>query len=276
MQHYKLSDIYIYPVKSLGAIRISNTKTTEKGLQYDRRWMLVDNNNQFMTIRKYPNFLFFHLYGHKEGFRISFNASYLDIPFSIASGDLIQCTIWDSKVEAIKGDERWSRWFSEQLGIPCSLVYMPDKADRRIKPLWGGTTVSFADGYPLLITCEASLTDLNEKLDEPVEMMRFRPNLVFNGGEAYDEFRWGSFNIGHTKFQGLKPCTRCIVTTYNTITGEKGRQPLLALSKQKIDNNIVFGQHAKSLESGEIRVGDNLQILNYKSDPYAAIPGLSL
>lgn len=275
MQEYKLSDIYIYPIKSLGAVRLDNTKTTEKGLQYDRRWMLIDDDNKFITIRKYPEFLFFNLEVIEHGFRISYKGSDLEIPFSIASGDRVQCDIWNDQVEAIKGDVTWNQWFSENLGISCSLVYMPEDSIRKIKPVWGGTAVSFADGYPLLIVGKESLKDLNDQLQSPVEMARFRPNLVFEGGAPYEEFSWSEFMIGNVLLQGLKPCARCIVTTYNPSTGEKEREPLLTLSKQKLNDKIVFGQHTKAMQMGEIKVGDSLQILNYKSDPYALIPGLS-
>ena len=91
MQEYKLSDIYIYPIKSLGAVRLDNTKTTEKGLQYDRRWMLVDDDNKFITIRRHPEFLFYNLEITESGFRISYKGSNLSIPFSMSSGDSVRC-----------------------------------------------------------------------------------------------------------------------------------------------------------------------------------------
>ena len=276
MQDYQLSDIYIYPIKSLGAIRLDNTKTTEKGLQYDRRWMLIDTENNFMTIRRNVEFLFFKLSMTDHGFRVAYKGDALEVPFDFHSDEEITCSVWDDEVIALKGKSNWNKWFSEKIGRPCSLVYMPEESNRVIKPMWGGTSVSFADGYPLLVVGEESLKELNHKLESPVEMMRFRPNLVFNGGKAYDEFNWSTFKIGEVEFQGLKPCARCIVTTYDPKTGEKDREPLLTLSKQKIDGNIVFGQHSKSVDSGVISEGDSIKILSHKSEPYAPIDGLSL
>ncbi|MEM7108364.1 MAG: MOSC N-terminal beta barrel domain-containing protein [Bacteroidota bacterium] len=275
MQDYVLSDIYIYPVKSLGPVKVDNIKTTEKGLENDRRWLLINGENQFLTIRKYPEFLFFKTSFSDQGFRIQHHEKTIDIPLRIVEGERIRCRIWDDEVEAIKAPDLVNHWFSTILEIDCSLVYMPDETERKIKPLWGGTAVSFADGYPLLIVGESSLNDLNSKLVNPIEMMRFRPNLVFEGGNSYDEFLWSKFKINNTLFQGLKPCERCIVTTYDTVTGEKGREPLLTLSKQKIDKKIVFGQHAKSVKQGYLKKGDQIEILSYKSSPYDTIPGLS-
>lgn len=275
MQDYQLSDIFIYPIKSLGAISLDNAKTTEKGLQYDRRWMLIDADNNFMTIRRNVEFLFFKLSMTESGFQISYKGDSLDIPFYYDSDEKIICSVWDDQVTAVKGETYWNQWFSEKLGRSCSLVYMPDDSNRVIKPMWGGTSVSFADGYPLLVIGNESLRDLNSKLDKPIQMTRFRPNLVFKGGTAYEEFKWSAFSIGNVNFQGLKPCARCIVTTYNPQTGEKGREPLLTLSKQKINDYIVFGQHSTASDKGTINVGDSIHISSYKSEPYASIAGLS-
>ncbi|MEM8568780.1 MAG: MOSC N-terminal beta barrel domain-containing protein [Bacteroidota bacterium] len=276
MQDYKLSDIYIYPIKSLGSIRVKNIKTTEKGLEFDRRWMLINQDRQFLTIRRYPEFLFFKMSLLNSGFRIRYQEKILDVPIKIDEGEKVRCEIWNDEVEAIKASDRINQWFSTILGIDCSLVYMPEETKRNIKPLWGGTSVSFADGYPLLIASEASLSNLNSKLKNPVGMIRFRPNLVFKGVDPYDEFNWSKFKINSTQFQGLKPCERCIVTTFDPKTGEKGREPLLTLSKQKINNKIVFGQHAKSVDQGTIGVGDVVKVLSYKSNPYDSISDVSV
>ncbi len=275
MQDYLLKGIYIYPIKSLGAISLTNSETTENGIMHDRRWMLIDEHHRFMSIRNNPEFLFFKVGFSKDSFKISHHESSLELPLSIHNGEEVRCQIWDDEVEAIQCNPEINQWFSERIGTQCSLVYMPDESERKIKPDWGGTEVSFSDGYPLLVAGEAALRDLNNKMNEPVEMMRFRPNLVFAGGHPYSEFNWGKFSVGNVKFQGLKPCTRCIVTTYDPHTAVKGKEPLLTLSRQKINNNIVFGQHAKSVEFGDIKVGDTIEVSDFKSQPYAEIPELS-
>ncbi|MCG8386016.1 MAG: MOSC domain-containing protein [Cytophagales bacterium] len=268
MANYHLSGIYVYPVKSLGGIRVNTIKVEEKGLEHDRRWMLIDENDTFMTIRKYAEFLFFQVEILPEAYRITFRDDTLTIPHTLQEGDKVFTEVWGSGVEAIVGHQDWNQWFSDRLGVQCRLVHMPENAQRKIKAQWGESTVSFADGYPFLIAGKASLDDLNARLDVPVEMGRFRPNLVFEGGEAYEEFRWSRFTIGRNHFQGLKPCERCVVTTYDLTTGEKGREPLLTLSKQKVNDKIVFGQHTLALDHLEISEGDEIIVEHYKDSPY--------
>ena len=268
MANHYLSSIYVYPIKSLGKVRLHNAKVKEKGLEHDRRWMLVDENGIFMTIRKYTEFLFFNVELREKEYLVTYQGDTLAIPHTLREGNTIHTEVWGSAAEAIIGREDWHQWFSDRLGVQCRLVYMPENGERRIKPQWGDSTVSFADGYPFLVAGKASLDDLNARLDDPVEMERFRPNLVFEGGEAYEEFRWGKFTIGGNRFQGLKPCERCVVTTYDLETGVKGREPLLALSKQKINEKIVFGQHARAVDHLEISSGDEIIIEQYKDSPY--------
>ncbi len=263
-----LSDIYVYPVKSLGGVWLNNAKVMEKGLEHDRRWMLVDENNTFMTIRKYSEFLFFKVEIGEETYNISYRGEAMTIPHKIQEGERIHTSVWGSEVEAIAGERNWDDWFSDRLGVRCRLVHMPEAADRRIKSQWGDGTVSFADGYPYLIVGKASLNDLNSRLEVPLEMERFRPNLVFEGGEPFEEFRWSNFFIGSNRFQGLKPCERCVVTTYDPVTGDKGREPLLTLSRQKINEKIVFGQHVSAVDKETVSVGDEVVVGQYKDSPY--------
>ncbi|ELR68302.1 Flavodoxin reductases (ferredoxin-NADPH reductases) family 1 [Fulvivirga imtechensis AK7] len=267
-----LSDIILYPIKSLPGVRINESKVEPRGLQYDRRWMLVDEDNKFITIRQHHDLLLFDLQIEGKGFVVKHRETgdALELPWEISDGVIVKVKIWDDEVEAITGNDNWGAWFEDKLGIACRLVYMGDQAKRPIKQEWSkdGEIVSFADAYPLLVIGSASLADLNQKLEKRITIDRFRPNLVFEGGEPYEEFRWGKFKIGENLFQGLKPCERCIVTTLDPVTAEKGREPLLTLSKQKINNKIVFGQHAYGIHFGTIKVDDNIEVLQYKDSPY--------
>lgn len=270
-----LSDIIIYPVKSFPGVRINQSKVEPRGLQHDRRWMLIDENNKFITIRQHPELLLFDMHMEDDGFVIKHRESgdTLALPWEISEGKELNVTIWEDETVAIEGKDEWSSWLSEKLDISCRIVYMGEQSRRRIKEQWqkNDEIVNFADGYPLLVIGSASLADLNEKLENRITIDRFRPNLVFEGGEAYEEFRWGEFKIGKDRFQGLKPCIRCIVTTLDPVTAEKGREPLLTLSKQKIDNKIVFGQHAFAIDHGVIKIDDEIEIVSYKNSPYDPI-----
>ena len=264
-----LSDIYVYPIKSLGGIHLEEAQVTEKGLNHDRRWMLLEaDSGNFMTIRRFSEFLFFRVNLQEEGYSVEYRGEFLSIPFSIEQGNCLKTKVWDDDVEVIEGKDEWNQWFSQRLGKKCKLVYMPPGSRRLIKSQWGSQAVSFADGYPYLIIGKASLEALNNKLTAPIEMERFRPNLVFQGGQSYEEFNWSVFDIGDCRFQGLKPCARCVVTTYDLTTGEKGKEPLLTLSKQKIDNKLVFGQHATAMEHKYIKVGDKIIVHQYKDSPF--------
>ncbi|MEL7005124.1 MAG: MOSC N-terminal beta barrel domain-containing protein [Bacteroidota bacterium] len=265
----RLKEIIIYPIKSLGGIHLKSNNLEQKGLQNDRRWMLVDKNNRFLTIRQYPKFLFFSLSINDTGFNISYESDHLEIPFKL-EGVTEKAVVWDDEVEVVIGDKKWNDWFSKHLGIECKLVYLPDTSPRLTKKKWSKNegNVSLADGYPILVAGEESLKELNGKLDQSITMARFRPNLVFDGGKPYEEYVWKNFTIGNVQFEGLKPCTRCVVTTYDEQTGEKGIEPLKTLNQQKIDNKMVFGQHVIAIDYLEIKVGDEINIDRYKDSPY--------
>lgn len=266
-----LTEIWIYPLKSLGGIRLLSSHVMEKGLQYDRRWMLVDETNKFMTQRNHPKMsLFkpeiqspsrtsfgtaFRVTHRHDSILLSINHTVTDAP--------IRAQVWDDPVDVFEVSEMHSQWFSSQLGIPCKLVSFPEANPRLVDAEYriGNEQVSLADGFPLLIIGQSSLDDLNGRLKDPVPMNRFRPNLVFAGGEPYEEDRWGNFLVGENRFTGVKPCSRCVTTTVNQDTGEKGREPLLTLSKyRKEGENINFGQNVLAIDHDEIQQGDEITV----------------
>lgn len=272
MNNKQLTDIIIYPVKSLGGIHLTNAKLTPRGLQHDRRWMLVNEKNHFLTIRQHPEFLHFELGDAGDGFIVThrIKKTSLTIPYEIALGGQVEVKIWDDMVNAIAADEKYSEWFTEQVGYPCKLVYLPEEAPRRVDPDYvrAEQHVSFADAYPYLIVGESTLADLNEKLEEKITMQRFRPNLVFSGGKPYEEYQWTDIAIGKGLMQCIKPCTRCIVTTMDPETTKAGKEPLKTLFKQKINDKMVFGENAIALDHEEIKIGDEIVIKSTKQSPY--------
>jgi uncharacterized protein len=156
-----------------------------------------------------------------------------------------------------------SQWFTVQLGMRCRLVGFPEKNPRPVNPRYSVNNehVGLADAYPFLIIGQSSLNDLNARLQEPLPMNRFRPNFVFTGGEPFEEDTWRNFAIGRNRFAGVKPCDRCVLTTVNQDTAEKGAEPLLTLSKyRKRDNKIYFGQNLVALDHTEVAVGDKITL----------------
>jgi uncharacterized protein YcbX len=154
-------------------------------------------------------------------------------------------------------------WFSEILGIKCHLVKMPESSERKVDRNYvENKIVSFADGYPFLIIGQSSLEDLNSRMEVPLPMNRFRTNFVFTGGNSFDEDNWNKFKIGNVIFKSVKPCARCVITTTNQETAERLQEPLLTLSKyRKIDNKVMFGMNLVCESTGEVKVGDIINLL---------------
>ncbi len=266
----QLSEIYIYPIKSLGGIRLSASMLTERGLVHDRRWMLVDGQG-FMTQRKFPKMALLQVAQNEDHLEVRSpdDPLALAVPLAVKSYFPRRVPIWEDTTEAWQVSRHADDWFSEALNHPCTLVYMPDDSERRVTGKVSGQTraVSFADSYPALLVGQASLDDLNTRLTESVPMDRFRPNLVFTGGAPYEEDRWHTFRLGEATCTAEKACARCNVTTINQTTAERGKEPLATLSEyRQRGNKVLFGQNVL-LEAGKtVRVGDTVRVETYKPE----------
>lgn len=261
-----LTEIWFYPIKSLGGIRVSRATVLEKGLAYDRRWMLVDENGKFLTQRIHPEMALLKLTMDNEQLAIvhSLNKKSHIIPLHPStSNEQKEVTIWDDTVKAFEVSAKSSSWFSEMLSIPCKLVYFPEENIRAVDPRFtvNNENVSLADGYPFLIIGEASLADLNNKMESPLPMNRFRPNFVFSGGKPFEEDHWKEFTIGSNRFRGVKPCSRCVLTTVDQETALKGTEPLRTLATyRKWDNKIYFGQNLLAIDHTFVQEGDRITL----------------
>lgn len=258
-----VSEIWIYPIKSLGGIQLESARVLHKGLEYDRRWMLVDERNVCMTQRVFPTMALFKLSWGPGGFSIHYKNDSLLLPFTV-QGQPFTAQVWDDKVEVYEVDPQISDWFTAKMGFACRLVAFPEKNARPIDPRYAVIpgNVSLADAYPLLIIGQNSLNDLNRRMNVPLPMNRFRPNIVFTGGTPYEEDNWREFRIGNNRFAGVKPCSRCVLTTVDQETAEKGKEPLVTLaSYRRVDKNIYFGQNLVVLEGDNISRGDEVVLL---------------
>lgn len=258
----RLTEIWIYPIKSLGGIRLERARVLEKGLEFDRRWMLVDETGKFLTQRVYPEMALLKLTITREQLLITHAVKKITYSISlhpdVSTADQREVTIWSDTVRAIEVSDEASRWFSDALGMSCKLVYFPEENARAVDRRYATTEhVSLADGYPFLIIGEASLADLNGRMEAPLPMNRFRPNFVFSGGEAFEEDVWSDFSIGGNRFRGVKPCSRCVLTTVDQETAIKGSEPLRTLATyRKRDNNIYFGQNLLAIDHTFVTQGD--------------------
>jgi uncharacterized protein len=213
-----------------------------------------------MTQRVHHQMALFRPLWRDKELNVSHGNESIAVP-STADGPELQATIWDDVVRVVEVNANVSKWFSEQLKMQCRLVAFPEDNVRLVDPRYnlGGNHVSLADAYPLLIIGQGSLDDLNSRMDSPVPMNRFRPNIVFTGGSPYIEDTWTRFKVGNNEFAGVKQCGRCVLPTVDQETATMGREPLATLNKyRKIDGKVLFGMNLIPINHKTIRVGDEI------------------
>ena len=260
-----VTEINIYPVKSLGGISIEGSESTSRGLKYDRRFMLVDENHEFLTQRDHPQMATIRTAIDGDNLILSspFDDS-ITVPLQPRLLPTRTVKVWSSRVHAHTVSAEADTWLSDYLGMDARLVHMPDTAERRVSPDFAqnNEVVSFADGYPVLIASEESLAELNKRIAQtgaaPVTMDRFRANIVVKGCAPFAEDTWRDFDIGDASFRGVKPCTRCQMTTTDQTTGEvRGPEPLRTLATFRDSaKGVKFGMNLLNTRLGMIRVGD--------------------
>jgi len=265
-----LGSVHIYPLKGCRAVDLDEAVVEPWGLAGDRRWLIVDADYRFVSQREHPELARLDVsYGPGADITAS-SDGYPSLRVSVPVGlpELLKVTVWRSTVLAAAAGPEADAWFSAYLGEPVRLVYLDDPTRRAVDPDYGadGDTVSFADGYPLLLTSADSLDQLNQWLTDaghrPVPMNRFRPNAVVTGYQPWAEDRWRRIKIGAVRFRVAKPCARCVVTTTDQTTGERGSQPLKMLAaRRRFGKNLVFGQNLIPDSPGYIRVGDPIEII---------------
>ena len=258
----RLHSIHIYPMKAARAVDLDESVVEPWGLVGDRRWLLVDEDGRFVSQREEPS-LARVVVSYGPGMitdgqetvsrgpgTISVSASGCPGRQVTARPELLKVTVWGSTVLAAAAGPEGDAWFSAYLGRPVRLVYLDDPTRRAVDPQFGrpGDVVSFADGFPLLLTSSASLGELGcwltEAGERPVPMTRFRPNAVVTGAPPWAEDRWRRIRIGAVEFRVVKPCGRCVVTTTDQTTGEVTKQPLKMLGRRRrFGQQLVFGQN---------------------------------
>lgn len=261
----KISEIYIYPIKSLGAVSIESCEVQTQGFKYDREWMLTDLSGNFLSQRKIPQMSFFKVSILENGLSVvhkNFPEQILQIPFELKSPEKQMVSIWEDQLPALLVDPLIDEWFSNMLGLKCRLVRLDRENKRMVKSKYqvNGEHVSFADSMPYLLIGRSSLDELNSRLDQKIPMLRFRPNIVFTGGAPFEEDDWKQINIGKLTFKITKPCARCVMTTIHLETGKMGKEPLRTLTHYRQQNGkVLFGQNMITLEKGTLNIGDGVK-----------------
>jgi uncharacterized protein len=271
----RVTDLFVYPVKSLAGIRVSRANVADRGFAGDRRYLLVDDDGRMLTQREHPRLSRVRTAIDELAGTLSIDDT-LTLPLSPTSAssgatgiDLPRCVvqIWDDRVEACVVPDRG--YFSELMGASTRIVYLPDDVQRPVSAKYGrpGDQTSFADAFPFLVVSRASLEALSRDHEraggEPLDVRRFRPNIVLGGlapwAEEADTFR--SFRLGETLFHAVKPCSRCVLVEHDPQTGERLGSVLRTLARTRRrdgDSEVYFGVNLVHDGRGEVRVGERV------------------
>ena len=262
-----VSGIFVYPVKSTAGIAVSEARVEHRGMAGDRRWAVTDAFGDCLTAREFPKLLRIRAQTRASGMELSApGMPALEVSVPAADAGRLTVTVWNDRCAGLRAAVQADDWLSRFLGLPCRLVYMDAACVRPFAGAAGDGEVSFADNAPLLFISSASLDDLNRRLASPLDMRRFRPNLVAAGTGAYAEDDWNRIRVGDVVFRGIERCDRCAVTTIDPDSVEKHPQqePLRTLSRYRraADGGVYFGRNLKPERLGRIRLGDPVDVLD--------------
>jgi hypothetical protein len=261
----RVSEINIYPLKSAAGIALESAELDAFGFRHDRRWMVVDNDGQFLTQRAEPRLALVRTSIDDAALCLeATGCGPLRLPLDHPGGARRPVRVWADDTEAVDAGDDAARWISTALGRPARIVHMPDDIVRPVDASYsvGDDRVSFVDAFPFLLISQASLDELNRRLDHPLPMNRFRPNLVVEGTEPHAEDGWQRIRMGDVTFAVVKPCARCVTTTIDQATGVAGREPLRTLATyRKVGSNVLFGQNLIHRAMGAVRVGDEVEVV---------------
>jgi len=262
----RVSNLVIYPLKSCRGIEVDRATVGTTGFELDRRWMLIGDDGRFLSQREHHRLALVRVQLDEDRLRLEApGLPTLEEMVKGGVGPTSRVQVWNDECAAVSEGTDAARWFSQHLGCSARLVRM---ASDDARPLGSSTAqpgdhVSFADGFPFLLLSTPSLDGLNRRLSLPVPMDRFRPNIVIDGCEPHAEDGWNRIRIGEVVFRFAKPCARCVVTTVNQNTGERGREPLRTLSTYRtVDGQVLFGQNLVHEGRGAISIGDSVEVLD--------------
>ena len=259
-----LGGVHVYPIKSCGGISLEDADLGATGLVHDRRWMLVDEEGGFMSQRRHPRMALISPLIAPDRLVVGApGMPDLEVPLEGEPEGRIDVEVWGDAQRGAPVGGYADRWFGRFLGARCRLVRKPDDDVRPVDSAYArsGDQTSFADGFPLLLISEASLDDLNARLESPIPMNRFRPNLVVRGCNPYAEDGWGELRIGATAFRVAEPCPRCAITTVDQGSGERGKEPLRTLATyRKVEGEVLFGRNLIHTSQGTVSVGDPVEV----------------
>lgn len=269
-----ISHLFIYPIKSLGAISLQKVVLEKEGLRGDRRFMLVDAHGKFITQRTRPELTRFTLTETSIGFMVRDVTTGLEkeLPWSPRLGENRQVEIWEDLLAAREVLDGWSAWFSKAMEEEVYLVQITDENPREMKEKYQtnlAKNTSFADSLPLLVVGSASYQALEDRLGEPIDRLRFRPNMIVTTDEPFVEDTWDEINLGLAQLSGAKPCARCPLVNVDPYSGESTKNTLKTLASfRTLNHKVYFGQQFVPISLGEIQIGMEVQVIQSKDAVY--------
>ena len=257
----EVSALYYYPIKSCRGIAVGEAQLDARGIAGDRTYMVIDEDGGFLTQRELPRMALIEPRPTSHGLAVDAPGMSTLVVEVEGAEPQRSVTIWDDRCSAIDLGPEPAEWLSEFLATPCRLVRFPPDEKRPVDPtfaLQSTDQVGFSDGFPLLLTSESSLADLNARMATPLPMNRFRPNVVVRGAEPYAEDSWSRIRVGQIAMAVVKPCARCPITTTDQLTAVRAKEPLrtLATYRHVHGKGVMFGQNVIHADTGTIRVGD--------------------
>ncbi|TPW11842.1 MAG: MOSC domain-containing protein [Halothiobacillaceae bacterium] len=263
MTNLIVSELAIYPVKSLAPLSLRQSTVEAFGLTHDRRWMVVDPSGKFLTQRQLASMCL--IQPSLTNGALTLTAPGMEIiAIPPATSPAIAVQIWSDHCRGLDCGDAAAQWLHTFLDRPCRLVYFPDEEVRPVDPNFAlpHDKTAFSDGFPLLLTTTASLDYLNSYMVKPIAMQRFRPNIVISGNRAFDEDQWQRLRIGDTTYRVAKPCSRCVIPNIDPTTATIEREPTQTLlAHRKRDNKVYFGQNLIADGDGVIAVGMEVERL---------------
>lgn len=259
-----LSCLHVYPIKGCGGLAPAEWDVDEFGLRHDRRWMVVTLTGDFVTQREEPRLALVRPALECDALVLRApGMPNLALPLVPATRERVKVEVWHDVTEGVPVAPEAARWLSRYLDSLVRLVWMPDDVLRPTDPAYAeGYRVSFADGFGFLLITEASLAELNRRLETPVPMNRFRPNLVVSGTEPFAEDGWRRLRVNGIALDVVKPCDRCVVTTTDQDTAERGKEPLRTLATFRLfDGKVLFGQNVVHRGTGRLAVGAAVEVV---------------
>ncbi|WP_392565091.1 YcbX family protein [Utexia brackfieldae] len=263
-----IEQLFIYPAKSLSGIRLDSAQVQPSGFQFDRQFMLTKPDGTFITARKYPKLLRLTPQITDAGLTIiSPDNRSIVINYRDFSSQPEFTEVWGNHFHAYIASINVNRWFSDYLQHDVQLRWVGEHSSRRIKQ-FPDIPLSFADGYPFLLINRASFEYVKARCHSPIEIAQFRANIIVDDQQPFAEDSWKTIKIGEVIFELVKPCSRCILTTVDTLSAKLNSQkePLSVLAEFRTDDkgDIDFGMNMIARNQGLIRVTDRVEILETK------------